>query len=74
MEEGEDTQSFLNRPLPNLNVNSSSNVTLPDGLENALDVSVTRTVAAPAGFPSKFSEAEKSVVGRVTAWMRFCSA
>ena len=52
MDDGEDTQSLRNIPLPTLKVSSSSKEMFPEGCENAFAFVIARTVAAPAEFAS----------------------
>ena len=74
MEDGDDTQSFLNSPLPTLKSNSRSKGMLAEGSENASALPRGLTVAAPAGFVSKGSGLSNSVAGAVTLAIRAASS
>ena len=74
VEDGADTQALVKSPLPRLKVIRPSSPILAEGSEKASAVGRARTVAAPAGFASNLSGAEKSRAGAVTAAMRAASA
>ena len=74
VDEGEDTQSFVNSPLPSLKSSSRANEVLAEGSEKASVVLRARTVVPPPLLTSKGSADEKSVVGAVTVAMRAASS
>ena len=65
VEDGDDTHSLRNRPLPTLKPSSPSKSMLPDGSEKASESDLTRTVAAPAGSPSNLCRTSNEAGGAV---------
>src|SRR3546814_8191082 len=66
VEEGDETQSLRNRPLPTLKSSSFSKLMFAEDWEKALALKGRRTVASPPCIVSPGSAREKSVVGAVS--------
>ena len=73
VDDGADTQSLRNRPLPTWNSWRRSKSMLAEGCEKMSALIILPVVAAPACMVSKVSALEKSRAGAVMAVTRFRS-